>query len=122
MVSDTRLQRLTRISVWLVYVVTSLEEVIIRALNPYVVSDFQLHSLTAATSIMASIIGGLTQIPIAKILDTWGRPQGLALTLFIWIVGFIMMAGCNNVSTYAAAQVFSAIGYTYQHPSNDDSY
>lgn len=97
-------------SIWLIYVVTSLEEVIIRALNPYVTSDFSLHSLTAATGIMSYIIGGLTKIPIAKILDTWGRPQGMALTLFLWIVGFIMMAGCKNVETYAAAQVFSAVG------------
>lgn len=90
--------------------VTSLEEVIVRALNPYVTSEFSLHSLTAATTIMSSIIGGATKIPIAKILDTWGRPQGLALCLFIWIVGFIMMAACQNVETYAAAQVFSSVG------------
>lgn len=95
--------------IWLVYVVTSLEEVIVRALNPYVTSDFRLHSLTAASGIMSNIIGGLTKIPIAKILDTWGRPQGLALTLLICVVGFVMMAACGNVETYAAAQVFSSI-------------
>lgn len=60
---------------------------------------------------MASIFGGLTKLPLAKILDTWGRPQGLLLMLLIWVVGFVMMAGCNNVETYAAAQVFSSIGY-----------
>lgn len=60
---------------------------------------------------MSSLIGGLIQIPLAKILDTWGRPQGLALVLFFWVVGFIMMACCNNVETYAAAQVFSDVGY-----------
>jgi hypothetical protein len=60
---------------------------------------------------MANIIGGLSKIPLAKILDTWGRPQGISLTLFIWVVGFIMMAACNNVQTYAAAQVFSSVGY-----------
>lgn len=59
---------------------------------------------------MASIFGGLTKLPLAKILDTWGRPQGLLLMLLIWVVGFVMMAGCNNVETYAAAQVFSSIG------------
>jgi hypothetical protein len=67
--------------------------------------------LTAATNIMANIIGGLSKIPLAKILDSWGRPQGMSLMLLIWVVGFIMMAGCNNVQTYAAAQVFSSVGY-----------
>lgn len=87
-----------------------MQEVITRALNPFVTSAFQRHSLTAAVSIMSSIIGGLSKLPLAKILDTWGRPQGLALTLFLWVIGFIMMAACRNVETYAAAQVFYSVG------------
>lgn len=79
-------------------------------MNPYVVSAFRLHSLTAAVGIMSSIIGGLSKIPLAKLLDMWGRPQGLLLSLFVWIVGYIMMAACKNVQTYAAAQVFASTG------------
>lgn len=82
----------------------------LRSLNPYVTSSFSLHSLTAATYIMSNIIGGLVKIPTAKILDTWGRPQGMALMLLIWVIGYIMMASCRNVQTYAAAQVFSVTG------------
>ncbi|KAJ5182329.1 hypothetical protein N7449_012476 [Penicillium cf. viridicatum] len=96
--------------IWFIYFVTSIQEVVIRSLNPYVTSAFMLHSLTAATSIMASIIGGLSKIPLAKILDSWGRPQGMSLMLIIWVMGFIMMAACDNVQTYAAAQVFSSVG------------
>lgn len=59
---------------------------------------------------MSSIIGGLSKLPLAKILDTWGRPQGLALSLILWVLGFILMAACKNVETYAAAQVFSVAG------------
>ncbi|CAI7588271.1 unnamed protein product [Penicillium glandicola] len=101
---------LAYVIIWFIYFVTSIQEVVIRSLNPYVTSAFMLHSLTAATSIMANIIGGLTKIPLAKILDSWGRPQGMTLMLIIWVVGFIMMAACNNVQTYAAAQVFSSVG------------
>jgi fucose permease len=101
---------LTASSIWWIYFVTALQEVVVRALNPYVVSAFKLHSLTAATGIMSSIVGGLFKIPLAKLLDTWGRPQGLLMSLFLWIVGYIMMAGCKNVETYAAAQVFSSTG------------
>ncbi|KAJ4317970.1 hypothetical protein N0V94_004653 [Neodidymelliopsis sp. IMI 364377] len=96
--------------IWWIYFVTALQEVVVRAMNPYVVSAFRLHSLTAATGIVSSIVGGLFKIPLAKLLDTWGRPQGLLISLFLWIVGYIMMAGCNNVETYAAAQVFSSTG------------
>lgn len=96
--------------IWWIYFVTALQEVVVRAMNPYVTSEFKLHSLTAATGIMSSIIGGLTKIPLAKLLDMWGRPQGLLLSLFVWMVGYIMMASCRNVETYAAAQVFSSTG------------
>ncbi|KAH8601839.1 major facilitator superfamily domain-containing protein [Bisporella sp. PMI_857] len=98
------------VMIWFIYFIASMEEVVLRALNPYVTSAFSRHSLTAATTIMSSIIGGLSKIPLAKILDTWGRPQGLALTLFIWVIGYIMMAGCDGVETYAAAQVFCSVG------------
>lgn len=102
---------LVNYSIWFIYFVTSIQEVVIRSLNPYVTSAFRLHSLTAATGIMSNIIGGLSKIPLAKILDAWGRPQGMTMMLFIWIIGFIMMAGCDSVQTYAAAQVFSSVGY-----------
>lgn len=91
-------------------------------MNPYVTSAFRLHSLTAATGIMSSIIGGLSKIPLAKLLDMWGRPQGLLLSLFVWMVGYIMMASCQNVETYAAAQVFSSTGYVYLYNQKSLSY
>lgn len=80
------------------------------SLTPYVTSSFEEHSLTATTSILSSIIGGLFKLPLAKILDIWGRTQGFVLSMFFLTIGLIMMAGCNNVETYAAAQVFYWVG------------
>jgi MFS family permease len=94
----------------MIYFITSIQEVVVRTLTPFVTSTFLLHSLTATVGVMASIFGGLSKLAVAKILDTWGRPHGLALTLVVWVLGIIMMATCRNVETYAAAQVFSAIG------------
>ena len=79
-------------------------------LLPYVTSSFQAHSLTATTSIMSSIIGGLSKLVLAKILDIWGRPQGFAIMTGFLTIGLIMMAACRNVETYAAAQVFYWVG------------
>jgi hypothetical protein len=87
-------------------------------LSPYVTSAFNAHSLTAATSIMSSIIGGLFKLPLAKILDIWGRPQGFALMVLSLTIGLIMMAGCNNVKTYAAAQVFYWVGQVIGSPNH----
>ena len=101
---------LTLNSIWFIYFVASTQEVVVRALNPFVTSSFKAHSLSNAVSIMSSLFGGLSKLPMAKLLDTWGRPQTMGLTMFLWLIGFVMMAGCHNVETYAAAQVFSLIG------------
>ncbi|KAH5314448.1 hypothetical protein HBI50_137020 [Parastagonospora nodorum] len=100
-------------TIWWIYFVTALQEVVVRAMNPYVTSAFRLHSLTAATGIMSSIIGGLSKIPLAKLLDIWSRPQGLLLSLFVWIIGYIMMASCQNVETHAAAQHIGSQAVSY---------
>lgn len=96
--------------IWFIYFVKSIEEVVVFSMDPFVTSSFNKHSITPAIEVVAIIIGGLSYIPLAKILDTWGRPQGLALTVFIWVVGLIMMAACNNVETFAAAKVFNTVG------------
>ncbi|KAJ6785057.1 hypothetical protein PWT90_05240 [Aphanocladium album] len=96
--------------IWLYYFATSTAEVVTRTLNPYVTSSFGKHSTSAAVNIVSSIIGGLTKLPLAKILDTWGRPQGLSLMVLIWVIGYIITACAKSVETYAAALVFSAVG------------
>lgn len=97
--------------IWIIYFVDTMQQGMTNSLSPYVTSSFYQHSLTATTSIMSSIIGGLFKLPLAKILDIWGRPQGLAAMTFLLTIGLIMMAGCRNVETYAAAQVFYWVGY-----------
>ncbi len=81
------------------------------ALTPYVTSAFSRHSLTATTGVMSGIIGGLGKLPLAKVLDIWGRPHGFSMSVIILVIGLMMMAACPNVQTYAAAQVFYWVGY-----------
>jgi hypothetical protein len=80
-------------------------------LTPYVYSDFALHSLTATAGILSGLIGGLVKLPLAKVIDIWGRPQGFIIMVAFQTIGLIMMAACKNVETYCAAQVFYWIGY-----------
>ena len=67
--------------------------------------------MTATTSILSQLISGLVKLPFAKLITIWGRPQGFALTTACVIIGLAMMAGCNGVKTYCAAQVFYSVGY-----------
>ncbi|EXJ68536.1 uncharacterized protein A1O5_08329 [Cladophialophora psammophila CBS 110553] len=102
---------LAYILIFLIYFVDSLQQQLTSVLTPYVTSDFRLHSLTATTGILSQIIGGLSKLPLAKILDIWGRPQGFILMVALLTIGLVMMAACQNVETYAAAQVFYWVGY-----------
>ncbi|KAK7402582.1 hypothetical protein QQX98_011653 [Neonectria punicea] len=96
--------------IWIVYFVMLMQQGSAAALNPYVTSAFQYHSLTPTVGILSSVIGGVCNLTVAKILDIFGRPQGYAMSLLIATVGLIMMAATTTVEMYAAAQVFFTVG------------
>lgn len=110
------------VSIWIISFIDAMQQGTTGLLTPYVYSDFSLHSLTAAASIMSSLISGLIKLPLAKVLDIWGRPQGFIIMVGFQTIGLIMMAACNGVKTYAAAQVFYWVGYVQscQRVSSDD--
>ena len=60
---------------------------------------------------MSSIIGGVLRLPLAKVVDIFGRPQGFALTALFLVAGLASMAACNSVEAYAVAQIFYWIGW-----------
>ncbi|KAM0701055.1 hypothetical protein Q7P35_011416 [Cladosporium inversicolor] len=101
---------LTYALVWVIYFIDALEGPTGWTLAPYVTSDFSLHGLTAVTSVVAQLVAGLFRLPLAKLIDVWGRNEGLVLCVILMTVGSIMMAATNSVQMYAAAEVFSQTG------------
>lgn len=101
---------LAYVMIWLTYFVEGMLSGTTAALTPYVTSAFAQHSLTPTVGVLSSVIGGVTNLTLAKILDVFGRPQGYLFCIFLATVGLIMMAACNNVEAYAAAQVFYTVG------------
>ncbi|KIX99736.1 uncharacterized protein Z520_04372 [Fonsecaea multimorphosa CBS 102226] len=98
------------IFIWFVYFVQGIIVGVSGALIPYVTSAFAEHSLIPTTGILSQVIGGVTNLGIAKVLDVFGRPHGFLLCVFFCTVGIIMSASCNNVEAYAASQVFYTVG------------
>ncbi|KAI0199727.1 MFS general substrate transporter [Astrocystis sublimbata] len=89
---------------------------IIFNLLPYVVSEFSSHSLIPTIAIVSNILSGVLKLPVAKIIDSWGRAQGFASTTLLAALGLLLMSLCRNVETYAAAQVLYQVGisgYSY---------
>ena len=98
------------VMIWIIYLVILMQQGALAALTPFVTSAFQEHSLTPTVSVLSSIIGGVFKLSLAKILDIFGRPQGYLLSVIFATLGLIMMAACNSVELYAAAQVFYTVG------------
>ncbi len=98
------------IMIWIIFFVMLMQQGALAALTPFVTSAFQEHSLTPTVTVFSSIIGGVFKLTLAKILDVFGRPQGYFISVVLTTLGLIMMAACNTVELYAAAQVFYTVG------------
>ena len=49
---------------------------------------------------------------MAKIANVFGRLEAFSLSIFLYLLGYIQMAGSNNVKTFASAQIFYSAGST----------
>ncbi|RAH68340.1 uncharacterized protein BO66DRAFT_289637, partial [Aspergillus aculeatinus CBS 121060] len=96
--------------IWMLNFVLSFASGIIQTLTPYVTSSFAAHSVTATTTILSSLLGGLMKLPYAKLLELWGRPPAFALSVLCTTVGMVLMAACTTVEMYSAAQIFFTVG------------
>jgi MFS family permease len=74
-------------------------------LIPYVTSDFAAHSLLNVIYIVANAITAAVYIPLAKILDLWGRAEAFLIMTIFATLGLVLMAACNNLPTFCAAYV-----------------
>jgi hypothetical protein len=74
-------------------------------LLPYVTSDWQSHSLLTVIGIVSDAMTAAVYIPMAKLLDVWGRAEGFLLMACFSTLGLILMAVSHNLATFCAAQV-----------------
>jgi hypothetical protein len=74
-------------------------------------STFQSAPAVSTANILATIIGGVLKLPIAKTLNLWGRAEGFLLFVGVYLLGLIVLASCNGPNGYAAGYVLYWIGY-----------
>lgn len=97
---------------WLLYAVNAFQSNVTANLSAYVTSDFEEHSLLPVAYIVSSAISAAVYLPIAKILDIWGRAEGFTFMATVATLGLILMASCHSIQTFAAAQVFCEFMYS----------
>ncbi|KAG0160297.1 hypothetical protein PDIDSM_7824 [Penicillium digitatum] len=96
------------ISIFLMAFCTSLEGQTVMSLSAYATSAFSKHSLISTVLVIQNVVNAVIKPPMAKIADVFGRFEAFCLSILIYTLGYIQMAGSTNVQTYASAQIFSA--------------
>lgn len=74
-------------SIWLVTFMDSFQQQMSGSFLPYVTSSFSLHGLVATTNIVATVVAGISKIPLARLMDVVGRNEGLMVMLGITVIG-----------------------------------
>jgi MFS family permease len=93
------------IFIWLVYLLNAFQSSTVGNLVPYVTSTWGSHSLLNTIGVVASSMTAAVFIPLAKLLDLWGRAEGYLLMVGFCELGLILMATAKDLSTYCAANV-----------------
>ncbi|KAL1307032.1 hypothetical protein AAFC00_005657 [Neodothiora populina] len=100
------------ILMFLLYFINAFQSSITSNLSAYVTSGFESHSLIPVINVVSSIMGAVTYMPLAKILNLCDRSIGFVVMITFATIGLILSATCNDIGTYCAAQVFYSIGFT----------
>jgi Na+/melibiose symporter-like transporter len=95
------------ICIWFVYLLNAFQSSTVGSLVPYVTSSWGDHSLLNVIDVVASSMTAAVFIPLAKLLDLWGRAEGYLLMVAFAELGLILMATSTNLSIYCAANVGS---------------
>ncbi|EXJ73200.1 uncharacterized protein A1O5_02960 [Cladophialophora psammophila CBS 110553] len=99
------------ILMFLLYFVNAFQSSILYNLVPFATSSFEMHSLLTVIYIVSNSMSAAVYIPLAKMLDIWGRAEGFLLMVAFATLGLVLMASCSGLSTFCAAQVFYSIGF-----------
>ncbi|KAF4998654.1 hypothetical protein FGRMN_2980 [Fusarium graminum] len=100
------------ICIWFVYLLNAFQSSTVGNLVPYVTSSWGAHSLLNVIDVVASSMTAAVFIPLAKLLDLWGRAEGYMLMVAFSELGLILMATSTNLPVYCAANVFYQVGFT----------
>lgn len=97
--------------IWLCYFMLAFQQTILTNTINYAYSSFVSAPQIVTAQVLASIIGGVIKLPIAKVLTIWGRCEGFLTFTAVYILGIIVIASCNSANAYAAGYVLYWIGY-----------
>ncbi|KAJ5698425.1 Major facilitator superfamily domain general substrate transporter [Penicillium macrosclerotiorum] len=99
------------INIWFLYFVNAFQATVTSSLNPYVTSSFKAHSLSAVPTALGDAFAAATYLPMAKMMDVWGRAEGFLFMVICLTIGLVLMASCDSFEVYCAANIFYYSGF-----------
>ncbi|KAJ5750622.1 major facilitator superfamily domain-containing protein [Penicillium manginii] len=77
----------------------------------YAYANFKTAPEIPTSAILGSVVGGVVKLPVAKIVNIWGRAEALVVFTCLFLLGIIVLASCTGPSGYAAGYVLYYVGY-----------
>ncbi|KAJ5133204.1 Major facilitator superfamily domain general substrate transporter [Penicillium atrosanguineum] len=74
-------------------------------------ANFQKAPEVSTSAILGSVVGGVVKLPVAKIVNIWGRAEALVVFTGLFLVGIIVLASCTGPNGYAAGYVLYYVAY-----------
>ncbi|KAE8367891.1 major facilitator superfamily domain-containing protein [Aspergillus caelatus] len=97
--------------IWVCFFMMALQSALSSTVMLAAYADFQQAPQVATSNILYSIIGGVLKLPIARMLNLWGRAEGLLVFIGVYTLGLIILAACNGPDSFAAGNVLFWVGY-----------
>lgn len=97
--------------IWVCFFMLALQQGMANTFSLRAYADFSTAPQLTTAYVLASIIGGVIKLPIAKLLTLWGRAEGFTFFVGIYLIGMIVLAKSKGPNSYAAGYVLYWIGY-----------
>lgn len=97
--------------IWLCFFMLALQQSILSNVTYYAYAAFASAPQLATAGILANIVGGVLKLPIAKVLNLWGRSEGFFVFLGVYLLGMVVLASSSGPDSYAAGYTLYWIGY-----------
>ncbi|TYJ52549.1 hypothetical protein B9479_006838 [Cryptococcus floricola] len=78
----------------------------------FATSSFGEHTVLGTITVITGIMAGVAKPFLAKMADLWSRPFALAVSVFFYTVGYIIVAASKHVSDVAGGEVLYTLGNT----------
>lgn len=97
--------------IWLCFFMLALQQGMTTNFNLTAYADFYKSPQLTTAAVVSEIIGGVIKLPIAKLLNVWGRAEAFMFFVCVYELGMIILAACDGPNSYAAGYVLYWIGY-----------